>query len=184
MENQLAEQDQTIEEQQTTIDRLHADLKLLKRTVFGSRRERYVDDPQQGFLFDTTEVGGAKKENSADQETEQPSIPKRRRTSKGRGRRVFPEFFPRTSVYHELTDEEIPEDLRNDPSAKRFFKKTSERLELTPAKLEIIEEYQEVIARDEPTGETTMLTAPKPAPLIDSYAGPGLLAYLTVSRFA
>ena len=97
---------------------------------------------------------------------------------------MFPDFLPRTPVHHRVNDEEIPEELRNDPSAKRFFKKTSEILEYEPPKLHVIEHYQEVIARDEDTGQTTMITAPKPPQLIDAFAGPALLAHLTASRFA
>ena len=55
-DRKLAEQQQTIVEQQTTIERLVADLALLKRALFGSRRERYLDDPRQGVLFDATEL--------------------------------------------------------------------------------------------------------------------------------
>ena len=87
-------------------------------------------------------------------------------------------------VHHKLKDEEIPEDLRNDPAAKRFYKKTGEQLEYEPPRLHVVEHYQEVIARNEETGETTMITAPKPPQLIHSFAGPSLLAYLTTSRFA
>lgn len=87
-------------------------------------------------------------------------------------------------MHHKLREEAIPEALRDDPSAKRFFKKTGEQLEFEPPKLHVVEHYQEVIAREEASGETTMLTAPKPPQLIDAFAGPSLLAYLTASRFA
>lgn len=175
---QLAERDQTIAEQQATIDRLQADLALLKRSLFGSRRERYVDDPRQGLLFESSELEAEKRQEDADDES------RARRTNRGRSRRVFPEFLPRTQVHHKLQDEDIPEDLRSDPAAKRFYKKAGEQLEYEPPRLHVIEHYQEVIVRDEDTGETTMRSASKPPQLIDSFAGPGLLAYLTASRFA
>jgi transposase len=182
-DQKLAEQEQTIVEQQTTIDRLVADLALLKRSLFGSRRERYIDDPRQGLLFNSVALP-ADQEVAPAEPDEQPAESTPRRTSQGRGRRVFPDFLPRTPVHHTVNDEEIPAELRNDPSVKRFFKKTGEILEYEPPKLHVIEHYQEVIARDEDTGETTMITAPKPPQLIDAFAGPSLLAYLTASRFA
>jgi transposase len=175
---ELAERDQTIAEQQATIDRLQADLALLKRSLFGSRRERYVDDPRQGLLFESSELEEEQRQEDAAAES------KSRRTSRGRARRLFPDFLPRTAVHHQLSEAEIPEDLRSDPAAKRFYRKAGEQLEYEPPRLHVIEHYQEVIARDEPTGETTMLSAAKPPQLIDSFAGPGLLAYLTASRFA
>ena len=182
-DQRLAEQEQTILEQQATIDRLTADLALVKRSLFGSRRERYVEDPRQSVLFDAVQTPEDLQAATAGC-SEEPAEAKPRRTSRGRGRRAFPDFLPRSCVHHKLKDEEIPEDLRNDPAAKRFFKKTGEILEYEPPKLHVVEHYQEVIARDEPTGQTTMITATKPAPLIDAFAGPGLLAHLSASRFA
>jgi transposase len=171
-----------IEEQQATIDRLSADLALLKRALFGSRRERFRgDDPNQQYLFDSKVVPA--EEASAAVKTDGEEA-KPRRTSNGRGRRVFPESLPRKEVRHELNEEDIPEDLRDDTTAKRFFKKTSEELEYVPPSVYVIEHYQEVIVRDEKTGETTMATARKPPQLIEAYTGPGFWAYLTASRFA
>ena len=180
------EQAATIVEQQTTIDRLTADVALLKRSLFGARRERYVDDPRQGVLFDTTELATPQESqpSAADEPAGESPAKRPRRRSSGRGRRVFPAFLPRTPVHHRLNEEEIPAELRNDPAAKRFFKKTSEQLEFEPPKLHVIEHYQEVIVRDDAAAETTIVTASKPLQLIDSYAGPSLLAFLTASRFA
>jgi len=180
----IAEQDQTIAEQQTTIERMTTDIALLKRALFGSRRERFVNDPRQGFLFDSDELDIAKQPNTEEAETPETEKKKTRRTSRGRGRRVFPQFLPRTRLEHTLNDEEIPADLRDDASAKRFFKKIGEQLEYEPPKVHVIEHYQEVIVRDDEWAETTILSASKAPQLIDSYAGPGLLAYLTTSRFA
>jgi len=129
----LAEREQTILEQQATIDRLLADLALLKRALFGSRRERYIEDPRQGVLFDLMELngeqppaeepadGGEAGDSNSDESQPEPSQPeptpppKRRRTSKGRRRRVFPEGLPRTEVRHPLNEQEIPAELLNDP---------------------------------------------------------------------
>jgi transposase len=174
-----------IEQQQATIERMTADIALLKRALFGSRRERFVDDPRQEYLFDTTPIDAKDASPLDDQEAnDQETASRPPRTSKGRGRRVFPEFLPRKPIRHELREEDVPEDLRDDPAAKRFFKKTSEQLEFEPASLYVIEHYQEVIVRDEDTGETTMVSAAKPPQLIDAYTGPGFWAYLTASRFA
>ncbi len=181
LEEEQRQQAQTIDEQQATIDRLSADMALLKRALFGSRRERFRDDPDQQYLFESEEVKA--EETSPAPNTEEEKAPSSR-TSKGRRRRVFPESLPRKTIRHELNEEDIPEDLRDDPTAKRFFKKTSEELEFVPPSVYVIEHYQEVIVRDEETGETTMVTARRPPQLIDAYTGPGFWAYLTASRFA
>lgn len=176
------QQAQTVEEQQQTIANLTADLQLLKRALFGSRRERFIDDPQQTYLFEPIDS-----ESGSPSPLEQPAEPptgEKRRTSKGRGRRIFPESLPRKPIYHELSDADIPEDLRNDPRAKRFFKKVSEQLEITPTSMFVIANYQEVIVREDDEGQTTIVSAKRPPQLIDAYVGPAFLAHLTASRFA
>lgn len=179
----IEEQQQTIGEQQTTIAKLTADVQLLKRALFGTRRERFVDDPRQGYLFEPAALQ-AESSSGPDESEDPPAGGPTRRRSNGRGRRVFPECLPRKPLHHTLCEEDIPEELRNDPQAKRFFKKTSEQLEFEPASLYVIEHYQEVIVKEDAAGETTMATAPKPPQLIDAYTGPGFWAYLTASRFA
>jgi len=48
LQRTIEEQQKSIDEQQTTIAKLTVDLQLLKRALFGSRRERFADDPRQG----------------------------------------------------------------------------------------------------------------------------------------
>src|SRR4029077_14352165 len=49
--------DQTVQEHQQTIDELRRQLDLYRRYVFGPRRERLVEAPGQGHLFELHEVG-------------------------------------------------------------------------------------------------------------------------------
>lgn len=179
LEALLAQSQERIAEQQQTIDNLAADNALLKRSIFGSRRERFTD-PAQTFLFDTATLDSPPPVEATSQAVEV----KKKRTSKGRQRRVFPEFLPRHEQRHYLQEEDIPAHLRNHPGVRRFFKKVGESLEMIPMQLKVIEEFQEVIALDQPDETTTMIAARRPAALIQSFAGPSLWAYLTVSRFA
>ena len=179
LETLLAEHQETIADQQQTIDNLAADNALLKRSLFGSRRERFTD-PAQAFLFDAAALDSPQ----PDEDNQQPPESKKKRTSKGRQRRVFPEFLPREEQRLELDPEEIPEPMRNNPNVRRFFKKVGETLEMIPMQLKVVEQFQEVLALDQPDETTTMVAARRPTPLIQSFAGPSLWAYLTVSRFA
>ena len=179
-EELLARQQATIVEQEQTIENLAADNVLLKRAMFGSRRERFVDDPTQKLLFASTPLNAAQ----PDAEPEQSPEVKKKRTSKGRQARVFPDFLPREELRLYLNPEDIPEEMRDNPSARRFFKKIGESLELIPMQLKVVEQFQEVIALDRPDETTTIIGAQRPVPLIQSFAGPSLWAYLTVSRFA
>jgi transposase len=176
LEGLVAEQQETIAEQQQTIDNLAADIALLKRSLFGCRRERFTDDPAQTLLFDEAE--------DVPEPDEVPEQPKKKRISKGRRRRVFPEFLQREEQRLLLKPEDIPEGMRDNPNVRRFFKKVGESLEIVPMQLKVIEQFQEVIALDQPDVTTTMVAARRPPALINSFAGPSLLSYLTVSRFA
>ncbi len=182
LEEVIARQQETITEQEQTIENLAADNALLKRSLFGSRRERFTGDPDpaQTLLFDATSLDSP----SSEEEIEPATPGKKQRTSQGRRARVFPELLPREEQRHYLDREAIPEPLRDNPHARRFFKKVGETLELVPMQLKVIEQFQEVIALDGPDETTTMVAARRPAALIQSFAGPSLWAYLTVSRFA
>jgi len=179
LEALLAKYQETITDQQQTIENLAADNALLKRSLFGCRRERFTDDPAQTLLFDPTTSDTPE----PDDEDEQPKK-KKKRTSKGRQPRVFPEFLPREEQKHYLNPADIPEEMRDNPDVRRFFKKVGETLEMTPMQLRVVEQFQEVIVVDRPDETTTMVAAKRPVPLIQSFAGPSLWAYLTVSRFA
>ena len=176
---------ETIAEQEQTIENLAADNVLLKRSLFGSRRERFADDPTQTLLFETHSPDSPQPDSQQpDEVREPPAEDKKKRTSKGRQPRVFPEFLPREERKHYLDPADIPEEMRDNPNARRFFKKVGETLEMTPMQLRVVEEFQEIIALDQPDATTRMAAARRPAPLIQSFAGPSLWAYLTVSRFA
>lgn len=188
LEALLAEHQETIADQQQTIKKLVADNALLKRSLFGPRRERFTDDPAQALLFDAETLEAASRPlQEPAEERESPETrdkQKKKRTSKGRQVRVFPEFLPRGEERFPLEEEDIPEEMRDNPQARRFFKKVGEQLEIVPMQLKVIERYQEVIALDQPGEATAMVSAKRPAPLIQSFVGPSVWAYLTVCRFA
>ena len=66
LETLLAKHEQTIADQQQTIEQLSADNKLLKRSLFGSRRERFTDDPLQLSLFDLKSIEPESPQQEAD----------------------------------------------------------------------------------------------------------------------
>jgi transposase len=185
----IAQQQATIDELQTSLQSLRRDLALMKRTLFGQRRERF-EDPRQGLLFESAEVGPPTPVSPSDDDhgqddgssnsDEDPS-PSRRR---GRVRRVIPECLPREKRVHELADADVPEDLRGD-GVRRFLKKTGEWIEWEPPRLIVVEEYVETLAVDNADAtETTMLSARRPPRILNCFAGPSLLAGLAVNHFA
>lgn len=116
---------------------------------------------------------------------EEPKKDQRKKmTSKGHKSRIFSDFLPPEERQFPLNPGEIPEAMRDNPDVSRFFKKVSETLELTPMQLKVIEQYQEVIVLDQLNETAMMVAASRPIPLIQSFVGPSIWAYLTVSRFA
>ena len=195
----IAEQQITIGEQHTLLQALQRDIALMKRTLFGQRRERF-EDPRQGALFDAVTVGGAEPDDPAHEDglapdashEDDPSNPEAdsngddEKSSRrgGRGRRVIPESLPRVQRVHELDDAEIPEDL-SEASGRRFLKKVGEFVELEPARLIVVEEFLEVLAVDNADAtETKMVSAVRPPRILTCFAGPGLLAGLATHHFA
>jgi transposase len=184
LEALLAEYRTTNATCQETIEQLTADNKLLKRCLFGSRRERYTDDPNQVLLFESQSLESEKQDEAAEEPPQPSDAPQKKRTSKGRQRRVFPDFIPREEERFTLDEADIPEEMRDNPNARRFFKKIGERLEVTPLQFKLIEQFQEVMVVDQPDETSTIISAPRPPMLIQSFAGVSLWAYLTVCRFA
>jgi transposase len=180
----------TIDEQQEAIDSLKRDLALMKRTLFGQRRERY-DDPRQGLLFDSAEIGGPEPNADAENSDNTPEngdfdegdnkSPSRRR---GRVRRVIPEGLPRERRVQKLDEAEIPENMKGD-GVRRFLKKTGEWVEWAPPRLFVVEEYVETLAADNADAtQTDMLSAEREPRILNCFAGPSLLAGLAVHHFA
>jgi len=187
------QQQATIDEQQAAIESMQRDLALMKRALFGQRRERF-DDPRQGLLFDSAEIGEPGQDGNgqpdgpdrsdgtdgSDAQDEEKS-PSRRR---GRVRRVIPESLPRVRRVHKLADADIPEHLRGD-GGRRFLKKTGEWVEWERPRLMVIEEFVETLAADNADAtETAMLSAVRPPRILNCFAGPSLLAGLAVNHFA
>jgi transposase len=187
-----------VEELFANTERLDRDLAVLKRQLFGSRRERFeASVPEQleaqdaGLEASGTEDGlvedpATSSEPDAGKSSPTATTSTNRRTSKGRQKRTINESIPREKILHRLQEQDVPPELWNNPLAKRFFRFVGEEVELQEARLRVLEHYEEVIAlEDDTTGESRMQAASAPEPLIERcYAGEGLLAYLAASRFA
>ena len=177
-----------VEEQAARIDRLNRDLAAVKRQLFGSRRERFVAGSGEGQAGEDVvfEQGGLEREPTAEESCVATSAITPPRTSKGRQKRILDASIPREKVLHPLDERNVPPELWNDPRAKRFFRFVREEVELQEARVRVLEHYEEVIVLDDrATGESRMLAASAPEPLIDRcYVGVVFLAYLVASRFA
>jgi transposase len=157
----------------TELAYLKEELAQMKRMIFGSKSERFIaDDPGQLSLgFD---VG--QQEKQEEQETE--TIPSYERQKSGKKKKVpvrmpLPSHLPRVKF-----DIEPGEDITG---AKRIGVETTEILEYEPGKF-FVKQYnrpkyllpddQGIVIGDLPS-----------FPIPRGNAGPGLLAYLSVSKF-
>jgi transposase len=155
-------------------------LALFRRYIFGPRRERFADDPDQGHLFglhDTTidGDGDGPAKPDADTPTRQPKTANTRR-------RQSLDHLPHTRIEHDL-----PEHEKTCPccggAKTRIGEDLSRELEYTPAQLEVrvhvLPKYACPHCRD---GVASPPVPPKPVP--GGIAGPGLVSFVLVSKFA
>jgi transposase len=155
-------------------------LALLRRYVFGPRRERLHDDPGQGHLFDLhNTVLDRDAAAPPEPDTAAPGVrPKTARPA----RRTTLDHLKHNRIEHDL-----PEDEKICPccggAKHRIGEDLSRELEFTPAKLEVnvhvLPKYACPKCRD---GVASPPVPPKPIPR--GIAGPGLVAYVLVSKFS
>jgi len=155
-------------------------LALLRRYVFGPRRERLPDDPGQGHLFDLHDTV-LEMEAAAAAEPDAAGPGERPRAARPRGRTSL-DHLPHNRIEHDL-----PEAEKTCPccggAKRRIGEDLSRELEFTPAKLEVnvhvLPKYACPKCHD---GVASPPVPPKPIP--GGIAGPGLVAYVLVGKFS
>ena len=181
----IAELGRILDETAADYDRLkeeHAEiletLALLRRYVFGPRRERCSDDPNQGHLFDLPAEPEPDPPAPAPADDPAPPRPRPARIS----RRARFEHLPHIRVEHDLTEAEKTCSCCG-ASKVRIGEDESRELEFIPARLEVrvhvLPKYACSKCRD---GVASPPVPPKPTP--GGIAGPGLAAFVVVSKFA
>jgi transposase len=154
-------------------------LALLRRYVFGPRRERQVDDPGQGRLFDLPELA-AEPELAAPMPSEGAAPP--RPEAARPPRRTYLDHLPQIRIEHDLPESEKTCSCCGGPK-QRIGEDVSRELEFIPAQLEVkvhvLPKYACPKCRD---GVASPPVPPKPVP--GGIAGAGLVAFVVVSKFA
>jgi transposase len=146
-------------------------LALFRRYVFGPRRERLRDDPGQGHLFDLHDTAsGPEAAAPAEPDIASPA------------QRTSLDHLPHIRIEHDL-----PEDEKTcsccGGAKRRIGEDLSRELEFVPAQLEVkvhvLPKYACPKCRD---GVASPPVPPKPVP--GGIAGPGLVAFVVVSKFS
>jgi transposase len=155
-------------------------LALLRRYVFGPRRERLHDDPTQGHLF---ALHDAPLEPETGAPAQPETAPPRERTHPARShQRTRLDHLPQNRIEHDL-----PEPEKICPccggAKHRIGEDLSRELEFTPAKLEVnvhvLPKYACPKCRE---GVASPPVPPKP--VAGGIAGAGLVSFVLVSKFA
>ena len=168
-----------------TIQSLQHRLDQLLRKIYGRSAERI--DPKQLALF--TDL--LKELEQAEPEPEPlPTIPPAViKSRKGHGRRKLPADLPRDKMVHDLPDADKPCPCCGE-MRQLIGRETSEQLDWVPAQVKIIEHVRLKYAcraceQKAAEGGPQIAVASKPlSPIEKGLAAPGLLAWVTVSRFA
>lgn len=159
---------------------LREKLRLAQARLFGRKSEKF-EDRTQSRVFDEVEA-----------EIEQGPVlfsektPVRGHTRERRGRRLFPESWPRKEILHDISDAEKVCDCGAD--LKRIGEETAEKVEIIPAAIfverHIRPKYACPRCKGADESDQPIRIAPVPPQILPkSQAGPGLLAHLVVSKF-
>lgn len=177
--------EETLEDRNAQIESLQHRIKLLLKTIRGSRQERI--DPDQLMLFSLEELqqladeleGDRTKTNDDQDEGEESS------GSNNRGGRRKRNGFPK-HVHREIVKHELPEQERRCPCCGEGRQvigfESSEQLEFIPAQWKVFEHQRFKYACA--SCEEHVAIAPKPPqPIEKGLPGPGLCAHTTLSKF-
>jgi transposase len=177
LEHQLNELAATAEERERAFACLKEEFLNLKRMMFGPRRERLPEDPNQQLLFDPGAPVLVPPE-PAEVDAAQPAA--RRTKAKGHGRGIIPEHLPRQDVPHDVP----PADLQCTcgRAKTQIGEDITERLEYVPGKIVVNRHrYPKYACSSCKDGVTVAPTVPGPIP--GGLPEAGLLAEVAVSKF-
>jgi transposase len=156
-------------------------LELLRRYVFGPRRERFHDDPGQGHLFDLHDTALESEAVAPLTEPDTAASAERPKAARPQ-RRASLDHLPHNRIEHDLPEAEKICSCCGG-AKHRIGEDLSRELEFTPAKLEVnvhvLPKYACPKCRD---GVASPPVPPKPIP--GGIAGPGLVSYVLVSKFS
>ena len=181
-ETVIAQQHDTIAEQQRKFQQLEEYLARLLRKQYGPQRERI--DPDQLMLFtkdELDELADELKSDAEDSPDEDTSDSKKKRKRKGHGRRPLPAHLPREQVIYELLGEELACPCCGE-KRQEIGSETSEQLEFIPAVLKVIEHIRKKYACRH-CEEHVVVAAKAPQPIEKGLPGPGLLAHTVLSKY-
>jgi transposase len=174
----VEEQRATIAAQQEALQHMVEQLTLLKKALFGPRRERYVPSPDQGLLL-------------GEQRLDPPPAPPEellcpvalRKPKRPRTKFVFPHGLPVDQIEHPLPEAERPCGCCGSERVV-IDELVSKQLELEGPKARIVEHVRYTYACSKCRNGSQVVTTTKPtAPIEKSPFGASVLAWITAAKF-
>ncbi len=172
-----------IEFQQSRIEHLENQVRLLRAKLFGRKSEKQaVDtDDKQLLLFNEAE------ETAEEKPANEEKVTVSGHTRKKGGRKPLPDDLPRVEVVHDIPEEE--KTCACGCEMSRIGEDVSEKLDIIPAKVQVIRNIRYKYACKNCEGveseQGAVKTAALPPQLIpQSIATPGLLAHILTAKFA
>ena len=178
LERQLDEFAATTQERARAYACLKEEYLALKRLLFGPRRERLPEAPGQQHLFDGDAPGPVPPE-PVDAPAEE-DLPARARR-KGHGRRGISDDLPRQDIPHDVSPEDRVCGCGREKA--RIGEDVTEQLDYQPGKLVVLRHHYPKYACSCCKNGVTA-AAPVAYPIERCLAGPGLLAYVLISKFS
>ena len=153
-------------------------IKILEEALRQARHKRFAPSSEQSngqeHLFDEAELEAA-------DDTFEPEPKKPEGKKKKTGRKPFSKNIPRTPVFIDLSDEE------KIGAIEIFYTKVREELDIVPAKVQILEYFQQkaVFAAPEDKESRSIKSANMPKhPLAKSMGSINLMAHVIISKYA
>ncbi|NOY46327.1 MAG: IS66 family transposase [Deltaproteobacteria bacterium] len=179
----LAEENKKL---RSDVSLLQEEVQFLKHRMFGRKTERLSEaEKKQLLLFNEAEdTVTAQGEGEGEEEEVEVSSHTRRRK---RGRKALPANLPRVEVVNDVPEEE----KRCGCGAQkvRIGEETSERLDIVPARIQVIREIRPKYACRacegvEDEGPTVVIAPARPHLIPKGIASEGLLAYVMTAKYA
>jgi len=196
LRRQVAHLDRVCSEQQVTMGQLQSQLEtmseqitLLKKALFGRRRERYLPSPDQKLLFapESPEEDGSEEEppsESDDGGMKSEQVGRRRKRKRRRKRFEFPQCLPVKRIEHPLPPEELACPCGCGDRAV-ISEHVTRQLELVPSNAYVAEHVRYTYACATCRNGDQLVTTEKPETAIEKgIFGPTVLAYLADGKFA
>lgn len=188
LERVCGEQQATMSQLQSQLEILSEQVTLLKKALFGRRRERFLPSPDQKLLFTPESLGEDDEEEkrsseSDEDEEESEQAAGRRKHRRSRKRFEFPQCLPVKRIEHPLPPEELacPCGCGDRVVIREHV---TRQLELEPSNAYVAEHVRYTYACPQCRGGERMVTTQKPETAIEKgIFGPTALAYLADAKF-